>query len=267
MAPPKPTCVLAIALLLVASVNCTDFVRFTYQGSEGPQNWAKLSPGYSACSNGKSQSPIDIKVDGVVQDDTLTPLTRNYKSANATLVNHGFSIGVQFESESGTLDVDGKKYELKQFHFHTPSDHRVDGKQFAAELHLVHMAQDGTLAVVAILFKEGDSDSFVGKIQSKLGELAKETCSGDQVAHIPLGKLDNKLLRKNTRKYYRYVGSLTTPPCTENVSWSILGKVREISKEQVAALKAPLWGECKDNSRPVQSLNGRKVELYNELNQ
>lgn len=130
------------------------------------------------------------------------------------------------------------------------------------------------------------------QFQSSLAELAKEVCAGNEEAHIPLGELDNKLLRKSTRKYYRYIGSLTTPPCTENVTWNILGKViytcitsiytdedtyredflryhinmqvRDISREQVEALRAPLDDAYKKNSRPVQSLNGRSIELYSE---
>lgn len=106
---------------------------------------------------------------------------------------------------------------------------------------------------------------LVSQIQNSLDELAKEVCAGHEEAHIPVGTIDVRHIKRSTRKYFRYIGSLTTPPCTENVIWNVLGKVRTISQEQVAALKFPLNLEYKNNSRPVQQLNGRRVQLYDEL--
>ncbi|KAJ6864817.1 alpha carbonic anhydrase 1 [Populus alba x Populus x berolinensis] len=172
---------------------------------------------------------------------------------------------VHYEENCGALIVDGKNYTFKQMHWHSPSEHQIDGVQYAAELHVVHLSDSGAIAVVSMLYELGDADPFISKITKKLGDLAKDACAGNEEAQIPIGPLDNKLLRKNTRKYYRYIGSITSPPCTENVIWNVLGKVRTISKEQVEALKAPLGADYKQNSRPLQSLNGRKVELYNEF--
>ncbi|KAJ6300207.1 hypothetical protein OIU76_021078 [Salix suchowensis] len=100
-------------------------------------------------------------------------------------------------------------------HWHSPSEHQIDGVQYAAELHLVHLSDSGTIAVVSMLYELGDADPFISKITNRLSDLAKDASAGYEEAHIPIGALDNKLLRKNTRKYYRYVGSLTVPPCTE----------------------------------------------------
>uniref|UniRef100_A0A2P2MY91 Carbonic anhydrase n=1 Tax=Rhizophora mucronata TaxID=61149 RepID=A0A2P2MY91_RHIMU len=255
-----------VVLFAVASAEVHELTHFTYSGEQGPDHWGSLSPSSSACSSGKSQSPVNIKKDEIVKSKDWKPLIRNYERANATLINNGFNVAVHYESDAGVLILDGKNYTLNGIHWHIPSEHQIDGVLYDAELHLVHQAtSDKSLSVVSILFEYGDSDPFVAKLEGELDKLAKETCGEDEQAHIPLGTVDNRLLRKHTRNYYRYVGSLTTPPCTENVVWNILGKVRKISKEQVAALTAPLADVNKKNARPVQELNGRKVELYSEL--
>ncbi|CAK7341823.1 unnamed protein product [Dovyalis caffra] len=271
MAPQLSSSFIALALLLaVASANSGDLhevssLAFSYNGQYGPANWGSLNPTFSACSSGKVQSPLNIVKKEAVENKNLAPLTRDYKRANATLVNNGFNIGLHFEEDCGVLIINDKNYTLKQMHWHSPSEHQFDGVRYAAELHLVHQDVSGSIAVVSMLYELGDADPFISKISDKLDALAKEACAGNEEAHIPIGVLDNKLLRKNTRKYYRYVGSLSTPPCRENVLWNILGKVRTISKKQVEALRAPLGDDYKQNARPVQPLNGRKIELYNEF--
>lgn len=262
MAPGLPFSLLAIALLLVGtSANEVNKMKFGYSGSIGPEKWGSLSP---YCSNGKSQSPVAIVTDKVVRSKNLKPLTRHYAPANATLINHGFNIGMQYQyvGNVGVLILDGKNFTLMQMHWHSPSEHRIDGKRFAAELHLVHQSANGSFSVVAILYRYGDADSLLSKIEDKLEELAKEASAEHEEGHIPCGILNNKYIRQKSHKYYRYIGSLTTPPCTENVIWTILAKVKTISKDQVQALKAPLSSACKNNSRPVQQLNGRHIELY-----
>ncbi|XVE75959.1 hypothetical protein DITRI_Ditri12bG0134200 [Diplodiscus trichospermus] len=259
---------LALSLLLgIASASDVHgAIEFSYSGKNGPDKWGNLDPTFSACSSGKKQSPINIQKNQTVNNNkSLKQLIRNYKPANATLINNGFNVGLRFEGNAGELSFGGKTYLLKQMHWHLPSEHKIDGKRFDAELHLVHRAADNSIAVVAILYQEKDADPLVSKIMNGLNKLEKEKCKADEVAEIPLGTLDVKHLKRSSRKYYRYVGSLTTPPCSENVIWSILGKVRSISKEQKAALEAPVNSDCKKNARPCQPLNGRKVELYDEL--
>ncbi|GMN39463.1 hypothetical protein TIFTF001_008694 [Ficus carica] len=239
---------------------------FTYSGTCGPDRWGSLSPVYSKCSSGKWQSPVNIRKDKVFLNRNLKPLIRDYRPANATLINNGFNIGIHYEEYAGVLNVEGKNYTLKQLHWHSPSEHRINGVQYPLELHLVHKSDDGNLSVVAVLFQYSvHADPFLSEIKEGMNELYKEVCKGDEEAHIPLGTLDVKQLKKNTKKYYRYVGSLTTPPCSESVTWNILAKVRCITKEQVDALKAPLHSPYKNNSRPCQPLHERKIELYNEL--
>ncbi|KAK9921271.1 hypothetical protein M0R45_029789 [Rubus argutus] len=269
MAPIISFSILVVALLLVGSSACIveelKSLGFTYSGVTGPQKWASLSPHFSAC-NGKRQSPLNLAKDNVIRNRNFKPLIRNYIVLNATLYNNGFNIGVHFDGQvAGTLVIDGKNYTLKQMHWHSPSEHRINGVQYPAELHLVHLAPDNSISVVAILFRYGKDDAFLSKIKDKLTELAEEVCRRDEDAHVPLGTTDMKEFDKRTRKYWRYVGSLSSPPCTENVIWNILGKVRYISKAQIDAIKAPLGADYKNNSRPLQPLNGRKIELFNEL--
>ncbi|KAG7017460.1 Alpha carbonic anhydrase 1, chloroplastic [Cucurbita argyrosperma subsp. argyrosperma] len=270
---PSVSSIFVLSLLLIGVFVQThakneQSVTFSYEGSSGPEHWGSMSSKFATCSKGKSQSPIDIVKDGAVFGKHLQKLVRRYSTANATLVNNGFNIGVDFgEKTGGVAVIDEKNYTLRQMHWHSPSEHLLNGKRFAAELHLIHKSDDGGLSVIAILLQDGDSDPLLEKIQGKLRELTKEKCGSNEEAHIALGELNLKHLRKKTRKYYRYIGSFTVPPCTENVVWTILGKVRTISKKQVEALKAPLEPPYKKNARPAQPLNGRKIEIYDELSE
>ncbi|OWM79082.1 hypothetical protein CDL15_Pgr003253 [Punica granatum] len=161
--------------------------------------------------------------------------------------------------------VGNKKYSLKQIHWHTPSEHYLDGVHHAAEMHVLHKANDGSIAVAAVLYHYGKPDPFLQKINKRLVQLGQETSGLDKESRIALGLFTPKGIIRSTSKYYRYIGSTTTPPCIEKVVWNILGEVRTISKEQVQALRAPLYSDCKSNCRPVQPLNGRKIELYDNL--
>ncbi|CAN4121349.1 unnamed protein product [Withania somnifera] len=179
----------------------------------------------------------------------------------ATLVDNGFNIGIKYGENAGYLIVDDKTYNLKQMHWHSPSEHKFDGTQYAAELHLVHFAEDNTIAVLSILFHLGHPDPLMTKLQNKLNELARDVAIQKET-QVQLGTIDTHELRKHSHKYYTYTGSLTTPPCSEIVTWYILGKVRSISREQVEELRAPLDSTCKRNARPVQPLHGRQIQMY-----
>ncbi|KAL3623407.1 hypothetical protein CASFOL_032223 [Castilleja foliolosa] len=240
-----------------------DPIQFTYTGTTGPDKWGSLSPNFSMCVHGKAQSPINILTSKAVLNKNLKPLIRSYGPANVTLVNNKFNIGVRYPDHSGILTIDNKIYTLKQMHWHSPSEHRIDGQRLAAELHLVHIADDGSVSVVAILFKLGHPDPLLARIQKKLNELAYEVKRHEE-SPISVWPFHPTEVRKRCHKYYRYVGSFTTPPCTQNVIWNILARVRTISRGQVEALKIPLDMRCKNNARPCQPMNGRHVELYDE---
>ncbi|KAJ3703581.1 hypothetical protein LUZ61_007286 [Rhynchospora tenuis] len=245
--------------------NAQEFVKFSYSGSLGPENWASLSSAFELCGKGSHQSPINIDCKAAVHDSSLQCLKRDYVAANATLVNNGFNIGLVYTSEAGSLVISGKKYSLKHLRWHSPSEHTLDGERFPFEVNLIHESKDGNVAIVSILYRYGNADPFLLQITDKLDQLAKASCSEDQEARISAGLVHSRSLKLSTRKYYRYVGSLTTPPCTENVVWNILSEVRTLSKEQGDALRAPLVGDYQKNSRPIQPLNGRVVQVYDKV--
>lgn len=242
--------------------------NFSYTGRNGPEKWGSLSPSYSACSNGKTQSPVDLTKIDIVLNKQLKNLDRHYVPTNATLVNNIFNIGVHFEGKAGDININGKNYSLKQLHWHSPSEHKANGRIHDAELHLVHLTQDNNdIAVVAVLYNLGDPDPLISQMEDKLVELVKQSRAGNKDAQIGLGTFDlEEINRSSQHRYYRYVGSLTTPPCKEGVTWNILGKVRTLSKEQLELLEAPLSPEFKHNARPLQQLNGRKIEMYYHSN-
>nr|GMD88426.1 alpha carbonic anhydrase 1, chloroplastic [Ipomoea batatas] len=170
---------------------------------------------------------------------------------------------MRFDGDAGQLVFGGKNYALKQMHWHTSSEHRVDGTQYAGEVHLVHNAADSSVAVVSVLLQSGQSDPIIAKVQQQLDELPNKK-SNESPPEIALGNVNIQELSglTNTDKYYTYTGSLTTPPCTEGVTWIVIGKIGSISNGQIAALKRPMDSGSKTNARPVQAINGRNVEAY-----
>ncbi|KAG2329168.1 hypothetical protein Bca52824_000348 [Brassica carinata] len=258
-------CLLAMAPLCTAAANAqTQGIGFGYRGRNGPKQWGRLNPHYTECSVGKLQSPIDIQRTQTFYNSTLEPLHRDYYTTNATLVNHVCNVAMFFAEGAGDVVINNKNYTLLQMHWHTPSEHHLHGVQYAAELHMVHQAKDGSFAVVASLFKIGSEEPFLSQMKDKLVKLKEERLKGNQTAQVEVGKINTRHIERKTRKYFRYFGSLTTPPCSENVSWTILGKVRSMSKEQVELLRSPLDISYKKNARPCQPLNGRRVEMFHE---
>lgn len=260
----------AIAALLLLFTCCflttlacdSNGVEFAYFGSLGPKHWGRLSPNFTRCAKGTMQSPIDIKTNEVVYSPQLGHLHRDYEAANATLVDNIYNIALRYEDAPGAVEIDGVRYMLKNIHWHSPSEHTINGQRFAVEQHMVHISDEGNITVVAILYRLGRPEPFLMQIQDKLSELYVEACQAEKGAPIPAGVVSMWSLRRYTHAYYRYMGSLTTPPCTENVVWNILGQVREMTMGQAAALIAPLEEDYRRNSRPTQQLNGRTVQLY-----
>ncbi|RLM48473.1 alpha carbonic anhydrase 7-like [Panicum miliaceum] len=268
---------LAIGLLVAASSlaaalsTCIDGARGTAYGYEpgtptGPENWGKLSPEYSLCGEGKQQSPIDIVTKEVVPKPDLESLDRTFSPANATLVNDGHDISLKFKPGTvGNLTVGGKAYDFEKLHWHAPSAHTVNGQRFPLELHLVHRSADGGVAVIAILYKVGGADSLYPQLRPKLEVMAADKCNfAQQESRVEAGLVRMpRSVQRRAGSYFRYTGSLTAPPCTENVVWSVLARVRQITKEQLDQLTAPLPRGAAGDARPVQPLNGRTVEFLN----
>jgi carbonic anhydrase len=219
--------------------------HWSYTGDTGPSQWGHLEEKFEACSTGSRQSPIDILPP---YEKSKESLVLNYSTSPLKMINNGHSIQVNITGEH-TLKVANKNYHLVQFHFHTPSEHTVDGKHIDMEIHLVHKADDGSFAVVGVLLNKGKENQFLSTIWNKLPkEEGKET----EDATIQLVLKD--LLPKKMG-YYHYTGSLTTPPCSEGVEWYVLAEPMEASTQQMLAFQSifPV------SIRPLQPLNGRKI--------
>ena len=234
-------CGLAIALLGAVAGAQT---HWGYSGGAGPLHWAELSPEYQACA-GSNQSPVDLT--HFVEAD-LAPITFSYGQSATEVVNNGHTVQVRSAGESEII-LDGRAYRLLQFHFHAPSEHRVDGVAFPMEMHLVHAAPDGDLAVVAVMFTAGEGDSVLAELWQNVPRRVGEN-------HVLASPLAPAALLPDDRDYYRLNGSLTTPPCTEGVTWLVMKQPLSASTEQITALSELLAGP---NNRPVQPLNARVV--------
>ena len=221
-----------------------DAPEWGYRGNLGPSHWADLSPSFKLAATGRRQSPIDL-VD--MQRTGLPPIRFDYKPCNIRLVYNGHTIE-EIEEKGSSISVDSKAYELKQFHFHAPSEHTLYGKHFDMEMHLVHMNSKGEIAVVGVFIEEGRANEWFGPVWDYLPTDANKNRSFDLKINIGDALPEN-------RGYTTYSGSLTTPPCSEDVKWMILRRPIELSKAQIDAFRKTIDG----NNRPVQPLNGRVV--------
>ncbi|MCL4165903.1 UNVERIFIED_CONTAM: hypothetical protein GTU68_057644 [Idotea baltica] len=226
-----------------------------YSGDVGPSNWGKLSPVYALCSEGNGQSPIDISETEVGDEAQFkldygsTPLKIAFNQHVDNIVDNGHTIQVNVDAGS-TVTFGEKVYDLKQFHFHTPSEHTIDGEHLPIEMHFVHQSDDKSLAVLSVLFKEGAANDNFANI----------------VPNLPKTKGESKLLDDETvqlhmhvpqnNSAYFYNGSLTTPPCSENVQWVVLKENPTMSAEQIKAFSDIIG----PNNRPVNELNGRSIQ-------
>ena len=226
----------------------THKAHWGYTGHNNPTQWGELSPKYAMCSQGKNQSPINLVINDS-KETNLQDITFSYKTDSHTVLNNGHTIQVNVDAGS-TIMIDGKTFELKQFHFHTPSENEINGKHFPLEAHFVHLDKEGNIAVVALMFEEGKSNPILEKVWDKMP--AKE----EDKNLFTLSSADVNALLPEDKAYYRFSGSLTTPPCSEGVRWFVLKKPVSVSKEQVEKF---LHTMHHPNNRPVQGLNARKV--------
>ncbi|KAK3226625.1 hypothetical protein Dsin_006487 [Dipteronia sinensis] len=209
------------------------------------------------------QSPIDMSSDRVQVVAKSPDIQRTYYPCNAVLKNRGHDISLQWLNNSaGMIKINGtaSNYILQQGHWHSPSEHTINGRRFDLELHMVHVCLDPNvtnyIAVIALLYKIGPPDPFLSKLIENLMPIA------DQMAERNIGEIDPNDIQMGGRKYYRYMGSLTVPPCTEGVIWTINKKIRTVSQDQVNALRTAVHDFAEVNARPLQPLNSRRVQLY-----
>ncbi|KAF4370968.1 hypothetical protein F8388_002861 [Cannabis sativa] len=205
----------------VSAQEVEDESEFDYvNGSEkGPQHWGNLKEEWRECKHGKLQSPIDLLNLRVKVLPKFGNILMNYKPANATIRNRGHDIAVVWVGDAGSAKINGINYLLKQCHWHSPSEHSFNGRRFELELHMVHESHEVNgetkIAVTALFYRIGKPDRFLTK------------------------------LRLGGFKYYRYIGSLTVPPCTQGVLWAINKRISTVSREQVRLLRVAVHDQIK----------------------
>jgi carbonic anhydrase len=223
-------------------------VHWGYEGENGPQSWGKLSPANAKCDVGERQSPIDIR-DGIRVE--LDPLSFDYKASQFSVIDNGHTIQVNMGA-GNYINVSGRSYGLVQFHFHRPSEERINGRGSEMVVHLVHRDGAGKLAVVAILIERGKAHPLIQSVWNNLPLEKNESVNA-------LSNMDLSQLIPKGRDYYTFMGSLTTPPCTEGVLWLVMKETIEMSPEQIFIFSRlyPM------NARPIQKPAGRLIKESN----
>ncbi len=223
--------------------------HWSYGGEGGPEQWGQLKPEFSTCASGSRQSPIDIR-SGVKVD--LEPIQFDYRPSAFGVIDNGHTIQVNVGG-GNAIEVQGRRYDLVQFHFHRPSEERINGRQFDMVAHLVHKDPEGRLAVVAVLLDRGGAAQPL--IQTVWNNLPLEKNSEVSVR----ADIDMNHLLPADRRYFTYMGSLTTPPCSEGVLWLVLQQPVPLAQEQIGVFSRlyPM------NARPVQQASGRLIKQSN----
>jgi len=216
-----------------------------YSGPEGPEHWGALDPAYATCSQGKNQSPVNLT--GMIES-SLSPIAINYQSGGNEILNNGHTIQVSYKPGS-TITVAGHQFELKQLHFHSPGENTIEGHSYPMEAHFVHADKGGNLAVIAVMYKTGKKNAELEKAWGHMPENAGE--KNALAEHVNAGKL-----LPHDHDYYRFNGSLTTPPCSEGVWWLVMKHYDTASKEQIDEFAQTMHHP---NNRPLQPLNARVI--------
>ncbi len=216
-----------------------------YAGEVGPDHWAEFESDFGACSSGRNQSPVDLR--NFINAD-LPPIAFDYQAGGHEVVDNGHSIQVNYNAGS-KITVDGTDFALKQFHFHSPSENTINGKSYPMEAHYVHVDDKGNLAVVALMFEEGGSNAVLEKVWPNVPQVE----NGKAALRPEVSAAE--LLPRN-RDYYRFDGSLTTPPCSEGVRWFVLKHTAKATADQLAMVGKTI-GQA--NNRPVQPIGARVI--------
>ncbi|CAO2206997.1 unnamed protein product [Urochloa humidicola] len=231
---------------------------YVHGDKNGPEHWGEIKAEWAACGAGNMQSPIDLSHDRVSLVRGLGYLEHSYRPAQASIVNLGHEIMVKFEGNAGSLVINGTAYDLKQLHWHSPAEHTVDGRRYDLELHLVHQTADNKTAVIAILYEIGHGhDPLLHQLEPFIRRIADMRDREERV-----GMVDPRVARGRASVYYRYTGSLTAPPCTEGVIWTIIKRVHTVSKHQLELLREAVHDGMEENARPLQEVNNRDISLF-----
>ena len=232
----------ALVLETTPAAATSDSPHWGYGVENGPANWAKLNDSYKTCGSGKEQSPVDIST---ATRSTASNIAFDYRPGPTRVVNNGHSIQVNV-AKGNKLKIGEKTYHLLQFHFHTPSENTVGGLHYPMEAHLVHADDNGALAVISVMVRVG--------AEGLIDKLPRPPKAGDKADG---GTLNAAGLLPTDKSYNRFRGSLTTPPCTEGVTWIVMSRPIETSNATMAQFYAILGA----NNRPTHPLNGRKISL------
>jgi len=221
---------------------------WSYEGEAGPANWGKINPAWAKCGNGNRQSPIDIR-DGMKVD--LEQITFDYHPSSFNVTDNGHTVQVMVGS-GNFITVANRTYELVQFHFHRPSEERINGKGFEMVMHLVHKDSEGRIAMLALLLERGKPQPVIQTVWNNLPLEKFDTAA-------PSTALDPMDLIPARREYFTFMGSMSTPPCQEGVLWLVMKEPVQASPAQMALFSRlyPL------NARPAQPSNGRIIKESN----
>jgi carbonic anhydrase len=240
-----------VVVLVPAGPRAQWKTHWSYEGAAGAEHWSDLDPDYAACNAGKEQSPIDIRN---AEKAELPAIRFEYKSRPLKyLIDNGYTLRVNYHDAPGSgnsLIVGEKRYQLTQFHFHRPSEEYIDGKPYDMVLHLMHQASDGKIAGVAVLLKEGKANATIQQLWERWPKIEGKE---QDVAGV---EVNPSALLPNAAAYYMYMGSLTAPPCSEDVTWFVLKTPLDMSAEEIAAFAE----HYPHDVRPLQPLNGRVVK-------
>lgn len=254
---------LMAAVLFSTSVYAS--ANWSYTGNTGPQNWGNLAPEFQLCSSGKMQSPIDIISaktvnQGAVLKVAYHPVTlRLYDNGKGMVklpqdiktIENDHTVEIVFTTKDREMiKLNHEDYHLAQFHFHTPSEHTLNGQHFPAEIHFVSESKSGKIAVIGVWIKEGKANPALDKILNNLPKTENSLLVKKDI------KTDPATLLPKNHDFYNYAGSLTTPPCTEGLNWIVMQTPITASVNQLQAMEKMLNGM---NERPVQALNGRTI--------
>ena len=216
-----------------------------YDGESGPEHWGSLNDDFRLCEEGDEQSPVDI---ASTRTADLPPIEFSYRPSALHMLNNGHTIHVDYDRGS-SISIEGKRFRLVQFHFHAASEHTIEGRSSPLELHLVHQAADEELAVVGVLIEEGADNASYSTVFENLPDAKSEETT---TSHL---KVDAADLLPTGTSYFRYDGSLTTPPCAEGVRWHVMTEPVELSSAQIDAFTR-IYDH---NNRPVQPLGEREI--------
>ncbi len=233
-----------LSLLILSTSLYAAEIHWGYNKEIGPDRWANISSAFASCKTGYNQSPINIVA---AKNTHLEKITFDYPTTQGTLLNNGHTI--QFSPMNKQFLYNEKEsYQLIQFHFHSPSENLIDGQSYPLEAHFVHEDTNGQILVLAVLYQEGKENKTLKKLWDKLPNLAT---TSHEMNHFNIRNLIPEHF-----EYYRFSGSLTTPPCTEGITWIVTDQHPTLSKEQIAQFYQLMGGPT---NRPIQPIHGRII--------